>query len=428
MHDSSFEMYKYRGDSIQYSGYNGVDGRPGNEFIEFGDATDRAYEMYAFGYAAGDATVSYSWTGRSDCTSATSGSGSFQQDISQGNAVTVGILPAGLTDVFIRLESTKDVDVQLYDGLVPVVDWKNGPFTDKKSFARVYYEAAGVQVEYSGYHGEQSDNKRGYEYVRLGGTLTKSLSLRVLGYEQGRATVIYNWGYYNNVVMSSLKSSLHLIIDGHLQLSYTDCWDALQTTDQDDSNPDNVILLYSRRSQPKISRDNGSGGDLWNREHVWAKSHGDFATSRGPGTDLHHLRPSDASVNADRGSKDFDEGGGLLNGDSGGDCPSCLKTADTFEPPDEIKGDIARMLFYMAVRYEGDSGEVDLEMSASIPTQFGSSTKGTVGRIGKLSTLLKWHVQDPVSDEEYHRNNKIHNIQGNRNPFIDHPEWASLIF
>ena len=78
-------------------------------------------------------------------------------------------------------------------------------------------------------------------------------------------------------------------------------------TDQDPNNSNNVILLYSGRSQSKTI--NGGGVDDWNREHVWAKSHGDFGTATGPGTDVHHLRPEDVTVNSTRGNKDFDNGG-----------------------------------------------------------------------------------------------------------------------
>ncbi len=79
------------------------------------------------------------------------------------------------------------------------------------------------------------------------------------------------------------------------------------TFDQDPKNPNNVILLYTGRSQGKNT--NGGSPDQWNREHVWAKTHGDFGTSNVAGTDLHHLRTTDVSVNADRCNKDFDMGG-----------------------------------------------------------------------------------------------------------------------
>lgn len=106
---------------------------------------------------------------------------------------------------------------------------------------------------------------------------------------------------------AALKTALHDIIKNQSKVTYDGVWNALKVTDQDPANPDNVILVYSGRSQSKSS--NGGGVNDWNREHVWAKSHGDFGTATGPGTDLHHLRPEDVTVNSTRGNKDFDMGG-----------------------------------------------------------------------------------------------------------------------
>ncbi|WP_441296271.1 endonuclease I family protein [Bhargavaea cecembensis] len=223
-------------------------------------------------------------------------------------------------------------------------------------------------------------------------------------------------GYYadaEGLQGDALKDALHDIISEQYVLSYGDVWDALKETDEDPANPDNVILLYSQESRSK-DRNGGNVGD-WNREHVWAKSHGNFGTSNGPGTDIHHLRPTDVQVNSSRGNLDFDEGGSPVKG-----CNGCFKTANSFEPPDEVKGDVARMLFYMATRY-GEDDRVDLELNEKLGN-------GTAPYHGKLSTLLKWHEQDPVSEFERNRNDKIFEIQGNRNPFIDHPEWIESIW
>ena len=105
----------------------------------------------------------------------------------------------------------------------------------------------------------------------------------------------------------SLKTTLNDIIDNHTQLSYDAVWDGLRYTDEDPNNTNNVILLYTGRSQSKLT--NGGLVNDWNREHVFAKSHGDFGTAVGAGTDLHHLRPTDVSVNSARGNLDFDIGG-----------------------------------------------------------------------------------------------------------------------
>lgn len=222
--------------------------------------------------------------------------------------------------------------------------------------------------------------------------------------------------YYKDAIGKdgqALKAALHEIIDGHTELSYDQAWEALRKTDEDPNNKNNVILFYSGISRSKTA--NGGNVGQWNREHTWAKSHGDFGTSKGPGTDIHHLRPTDVQVNSSRGNLDFDNGGSAVSG-----CNGCKKTSNSFEAPDRVKGDVARILFYMATRYEqGD--KVDLELNEKLGN-------GSAPYHGKLSTLLKWHEQDPVDEFERNRNNVIQGIQGNRNPFIDHPEWVNLIW
>ncbi len=213
---------------------------------------------------------------------------------------------------------------------------------------------------------------------------------------------------------TALRTSLHDIIDDQTKLSYDAVWTALKDTDQDPGNSANVIELYTGRSISKTN--NGGGAGQWNREHVFAQSRGAFTTSAGPGTDLHHLRAEDVSVNGTRGNKDFDNGGSAVSG-----CTDCWTDGDSFEPRDAVKGDVARMLFYMAVRYEGGDGFNDLELS----TVSGSS----VPRIGDLDILLQWNSSDPVDSFEMRRNDRIHSQwQGNRNPFVDHPEWAASIW
>ncbi|GGT13616.1 endonuclease I family protein [Streptomyces chromofuscus] len=231
-------------------------------------------------------------------------------------------------------------------------------------------------------------------------------------------TTAYDSTYYKNAIGKTgtgLKSSLHTIISSQTKLSYSAVWEALKVTDQDPNNSSNVILLYSGISRSKSL----NGGDLgdWNREHVWAQSHGDFGTSAGPGTDLHHLRPEDVQVNSIRGNKDFDNGGSSFT-NSGGS----LTDSNSFEPRDAVKGDVARMILYMAVRYEGGDSWPDLEPNDS-------TTNGSVPYHGRLSVLKQWHEQDPPSAFEERRNDVIYNsYQRNRNPFIDHPEWVEAIW
>lgn len=225
-------------------------------------------------------------------------------------------------------------------------------------------------------------------------------------------------GYYDSAIGKTgepLKDALHAIISQQTKLSYDEVWEALQATDEDPTNSSNVLLLYSGRSQSKASH----GGDVgdWNREHVWAKSHGDFGTATGPGTDIHHLRPTDVQVNSTRGNKDFDNGGGAVEG-----CGGCATDADSFEPPDAVKGDVARMILYMSVRYEGTDSWPDLEPNDLVDN-------GSAPAMGRISVLLEWHAADPPSAFEKRRNDVIfEQFQHNRNPFIDHPEWATAIY
>ncbi|WP_181160563.1 endonuclease I family protein [Streptomyces solincola] len=213
----------------------------------------------------------------------------------------------------------------------------------------------------------------------------------------------------------ALKAALHTIIRSQSKVTYDQVWDALKTTDEDPANPANVIELYTGRSIPK-TRSGGNSGD-WNREHVWAKSHGDFGTATGPGTDLHHLRPEDVTVNGIRGNKDFDNGGKPVTG-----APGNYTDSDSFEPRDAVKGDVARMILYMAVRYDGGDGFQDLEPNEKV-------NNNSAPAIGRLSVLKQWSLQDPPDAFEKRRNDLIHSTyQHNRNPFIDHPEWVDAIW
>lgn len=236
-------------------------------------------------------------------------------------------------------------------------------------------------------------------------------------------------GYYNaaeGLTGEALKSALYTVIKGHTEYPYsssgTDTWDILKESDRDPDNADNVILFYTGWSVNGPQEFNNENG--WNREHVWAKSRGDFGTSPGPGTDTHHLRPSDISVNNARGNRWFDHcvtpyvDGGLETG-----CFTSVSSL-TWQPRAEVKGDVARMLFYMATRYEGESGEPDLELIDYLPAD--DYTKDPVH--AKLSTLLEWHLEDPVNTFEENRNEIVYSYQHNRNPFVDHPEYVNQIW
>lgn len=238
-------------------------------------------------------------------------------------------------------------------------------------------------------------------------------------------------GYYDNASGlddNALKSALNNIIDGHTEFPYTssgtDTWDILKISDRDPNNSSNVITVYTQYSMNAALE--YDGGDGWNREHVWAKSHGDFGTSTGTGTDIHNLKPADVSINSAKSNLDFAGGGTVVtdnsppSGYSG--TTSSKSTSNSWEPPDGVKGDVARIMFYMETRYEGENGEVDLELVNTYYTGNNEATHGI------LDTLYAWHLRDPVDSFETNRNDVIYSYQANRNPFIDHPEYANYIW
>lgn len=234
--------------------------------------------------------------------------------------------------------------------------------------------------------------------------------------------------YYTLESNTSLRLSLHNLIDDHTvipytSLSQTDVWDALKVLFNDANNSDNVILGYSRRSEPK---DNSGLTSGWIREHLWCNSYG--LDSQEPAySDLFNLMPADRDVNSSRGNKYYDISD-LLDSNyripGFDEAPLTSRDGDSWEPPDQIKGDVARAAFYMDLRYEGNAtNESDLILTDDTTL----ITSGS-NRFGKLGTLLLWHEQDPVSDEERSRNQAIAaNYQQNRNPFIDFPELAPAL-
>ncbi|MCG8476273.1 MAG: endonuclease [Cytophagales bacterium] len=229
--------------------------------------------------------------------------------------------------------------------------------------------------------------------------------------------------YYSSAANLSgdvLKEKISQIISsGAKKLDYSenkepdkfDVWDMCREGDQDPKNPGKVWLIYTEKSINKSFRSGSANGDSkWNREHVWAKSHGDFGTSNGPGTDGHHLRAADVSENGRRSNYDFAGEVGASKG---------LKNG-YYTPPKSSRGDVARMILYMELRWNASHNlKVDDKVEPKNTDR---------ARHGKLSDLLKWHNEDPVDPYEIRRNNVIFKYQGNRNPLVDHPELVEYIF
>lgn len=238
-------------------------------------------------------------------------------------------------------------------------------------------------------------------------------------------------GYYDSVqglTSNALKTALHNIIKNDNHVSYSGLWSAYQQTDRKPNGK--VWDIYSDIPNGTPPYEfvfvddqcgNYSGeGQCYNREHLWAQSWtNNDATEK---TDLNHVFPTDGYVNNKRDNYAFGEVGNASwtsqNGGKLGKCTVAGFSGTVFEPIDEYKGDIARALMYVSVRYyqEDDSwGNSDM------------TTKSVI-KDWAMDMLLRWHEQDPVDDKEIDRNNKIYDIQRNRNPFIDYPEFAQMIW
>lgn len=252
--------------------------------------------------------------------------------------------------------------------------------------------------------------------------------------------VIYEGNYYDSIDTAllnkplELKEALHnLVSNNPKKLSYDNAFDALNTIDSYDGG-DFVECLYTGEKMDPANH------GYWNREHVWAKSHGiktkdDKSSQRNSAyTDLHHLRATENTINSTRNNRYFDE---VTHDSTRADLyGNFWDNGDAFEPRNEVKGDIARMLFYMVIRYEGDASSeyLDLELTDNLELakqsnnyEYGT-TQTITGYLGKLSTLIKWSFEDPVDSREISRNNAIEKVQGNRNPFIDHPEFVFYLY
>lgn len=264
--------------------------------------------------------------------------------------------------------------------------------------------------------------------------------------------------YYDGVDTSSgpaLKAWLHNRIDNHTAYPYTagttDTWNILNQADEDPANPANILDHYKNESLTKIS----GGQGPYNREHTWPRSLGfPNDTVNGlpnpPHNDIHMLHLTNTQYNADRGNKPYancDSGctelvtlaNGGHGGTGGGDSNWVMGpdgNAGSFEVWDYRKGDMARAVMYMAVRYEGgvnDNGQVepDLELTDNrslIVLMNAQTGSGSTAYMGLLTDILAWHAADPPDAGEQLRNEVVYSYQGNRNPFIDHPEWALCVF
>lgn len=198
----------YNGVTIEYSGYNGVNGKLGNEYIIISGTTKNSFEMKAFGYKAGFAEVKYSWAGKEGCSSTPkdSGNGDFKQEIKHQSIIKVGDIPKGVNNLLIKLKSDKDLDIQLYDKAdgQAIVKWSdndkgilNGPKAEITNYK-------GMKIEWSGYNGDGTG--KGNEYIEITGITSTELEMKAYGYEAGFADVHYEWGKKNSEQNTSDES------------------------------------------------------------------------------------------------------------------------------------------------------------------------------------------------------------------------------
>lgn len=234
--------------------------------------------------------------------------------------------------------------------------------------------------------------------------------------------------YYTSIDFTQTGDDLKfqltdLISDTHtVNLIYTpEVWQVLKVSDLDPENNNNVLLIYGyndadgqdqtdRSRNKNFSCHNSSCEGLWNREHVFPRSLGTPNLGfQNAGADAHSLRPADSQMNSARSNRAFAEGSGNA---------SQITAAGHFFPGDEWKGDVARMMMYMYVRYPTQCAATAVGVGSTSYSDFGDMP----------NIFLEWNAQDPVSAFEIQRNEYISSIQGNRNPFIDNPYLATQIW
>ncbi|MBL1281604.1 MAG: endonuclease [Fluviicola sp.] len=252
------------------------------------------------------------------------------------------------------------------------------------------------------------------------------LILLIFSFVIGIAALFAQQPYYSNVDLSlsgmALKAELStkITVTHTNNLSYSQVWSALKITDLVPGSSTNVYLVYGyddtdgnvTTDLTRNKNSNGGGVGDWNREHTYPKS---LATpnlgTSGPGADAHMLRSCDVQRNGSRGSLKFVDATGTSQAISGG-----------WYPGDQWKGDMARIIMYMYLRYGNQC----------LPINTGVGTSVAIDP-DMIDLFLQWNVDDPVSTYEVTRNDYLGSTsntygQGNRNPFIDNPYLATRIW
>lgn len=253
------------------------------------------------------------------------------------------------------------------------------------------------------------------------------------------------WGVEKGDFGSSLQIKLHeSLLQKHTKYilysdfdKYVEGTKGYDSIDQDTDNPSKIKWFYTGKSVvPALTG---------TREHVWACANSaglwvhkntpgivvDEPGYKGGGSDLFHVRPCQGAINTVRGNAkvyEFQQGDTFVESTDGG--PYILKTdeggeyATKYEPADQYKGDVVRILMYVYIHYGGLGTQNSYTGALSLKNVFNSS----YGLDDIYRLMVKWNELDPVDEHERHRNQTIEKIQGNRNPFIDHPEYMKACF
>ena len=296
----------------------------------------------------------------------------------------------------------------------------------------------------------------GMPFLRRGAFAVAILAVVLVAFTSVGAKADPPPGYYDTVDATNattLRATVHTVVEDHTRFPYTssatDTWDILELADEDPNNTGNILDLYKNASYPKA----GGGNSNYNREHSWPSSYGfpNDNSSNYPYTDCHALFLCDSGYNSSRSNKPYrycsptctERVTDVNNGQGGGsgvypgnsNWTEGSNETGTWECWIDRRGDVARAAFYMDVRYEGGlhgvTGAVEPDLILTDDTALILADAGnnqSVAYMGILSILYQWHLEDPVDAQEQARNDVIFSFQGNRNPFVDHPEWADCLF
>lgn len=233
----------------------------------------------------------------------------------------------------------------------------------------------------------------------------------------------------DNVTGTAFRSQLATLIgptsSGGTHSTLT-TWDGLKNVYKlSDSSQEGYVTWFFTGTIASYNGNMGSGTGLTNREHVWPKKGGDAYEDQksNVGSDAHHLRPVEGTFNSSHNDSQFDEVEEIVSNiiaENGTTNYSnlCYESNGSFMPGVGYRGATARILMYVQTRW-GDT------YGLKFTTETNSSNPKLIGNI---ATLMKWHLEEPVTEEEKLRNEEVYKIQGNRNPFIDHPEYAARIY